>query len=57
MNRKNFIPRPDIPFELADIVIRVFDMCGHYGIDLESAIREKMEYNKKRPYKHGGKII
>jgi NTP pyrophosphatase (non-canonical NTP hydrolase) len=39
--RKNFIPRPDIPFELADIVIRVFDMCGHYGIDLESAIREK----------------
>lgn len=41
--------------ELADICIRVFDLCGSRGIDLESAIREKMEYNKSRPYKHGGK--
>jgi len=52
-----YSPAGGIPFELADVVIRVFDMCGHYGIDLESAIREKMEYNKKRPYKHGGKVI
>ena len=42
-----------IPSELADVVIRVFDMCGHYGIDLEAAIIDKMEYNKTRPYKHG----
>jgi NTP pyrophosphatase (non-canonical NTP hydrolase) len=46
-----------IPSELADIVIRVFDMCGYYGIDLERSIKEKMEYNKSRPYKHGGKKI
>lgn len=46
-----------IPTELADIVIRVMDMCGHYGIDLEAAILEKHEYNKTRPYKHGGKVI
>ena len=52
-----YSPAGGIPFELADVVIRVFDMCGHYGIDLESAIRDKMEYNKKRPYKHGGKVI
>lgn len=44
-----------IPSELADIVIRVFDICGYYKIDIESAIKEKHEYNKKRPYRHGGK--
>jgi len=46
-----------IPIELADVVIRVMDLCGHYGIDLESAILKKHEYNKGRPYKHGGKVI
>ncbi|MDL2324045.1 hypothetical protein LJC61_02680 [Ruminococcaceae bacterium OttesenSCG-928-A16] len=46
-----------IPSELADVVIRIMDMCGHYGIDLEAAILEKHEYNKTRPYKHGGKVI
>ena len=46
-----------IPIELADVVIRVFDVCGKYDIDLEKAIRIKMEYNSKRPFKHGGKII
>ena len=39
--------------ELADAVIRIADLCGHLGIDLEAAIREKMEYNATRPYKHG----
>jgi NTP pyrophosphatase (non-canonical NTP hydrolase) len=46
-----------IPVELADVVIRIFDTCGRYGIDLQEAITIKMEYNKSRPYKHGGKII
>ena len=46
-----------IPIELADVVIRVFDVCGKYKIDLEKAIRIKMEYNSKRPFKHGDKII
>ncbi len=45
-----------IPSELADIVIRVMDICGYYKIDLEKAIIEKHEFNKKRPYKHGGKV-
>lgn len=53
------IPRkPEgIPSELADTIIRIFDMCGYYGIDLEEAILQKMQYNKERPYKHGGKVI
>lgn len=46
-----------IPSELADTVIRIMDMCAYYGIDLEAAILEKHEYNKTRPYKHGGKVI
>ena len=41
--------------ELADIVYRVFTLCGEIGIDLDGAIRDKMEKNKKREYMHGGK--
>lgn len=46
-----------IPSELADVVIRIFDMAEHYGIDIEAAILEKHEFNKSRPYRHGGKKI
>lgn len=42
-----------VPAELADIVIRCFDMADYYGIDLEAAILEKHEFNKSRPYLHG----
>lgn len=46
-----------VPSEFADIIIRVLDNCHMYGIDIEKAVNEKIEYNKTRPYKHGGKII
>ena len=45
-----------VPAELADVVIRCFDMADYYGIDLEEAILEKHEFNKTRPYKHGKKF-
>lgn len=38
--------------EIADTVIRLFDLCEGFGIDLETHIRLKLEYNKTRPYKH-----
>lgn len=35
--------------ELADIVIRVFDLCEHLGIDLCAVVAAKMIYNESRP--------
>lgn len=46
-----------IPSELADIVIRVADLSGRHGIDLERAIKEKMAYNATRSHRHGGKKL
>ena len=43
--------------ELADCCIRIFDYCGARKIDLPKALFEKMEYNKQRTYKHGGKAF
>lgn len=41
--------------EMADVVIRVMDMCAYLGIDLESEIDCKHAFNKTRSYRHGGK--
>jgi NTP pyrophosphatase (non-canonical NTP hydrolase) len=41
--------------ELADTIIRVMDMAEGLGIDLESEIAKKHEYNRSRSYMHGGK--
>ncbi len=42
--------------ELADIVIRVWDMSYQYEIDIAKEVNKKHEINKKREYRHGGKI-
>ena len=39
--------------ELADTIIRILDMCGAYGIDIERHIKLKMEYNETRERMHG----
>lgn len=43
--------------ELADVLIRIFDFCGERKLDLSGALRAKMEFNKSREYKHGGKRL
>ena len=39
--------------ELADAVIRIFDICGTMDIDLEAEISLKMKINEQRPIRHG----
>jgi len=39
--------------EIADAMIRLFDLAAAQDIDLDEAIKQKMEYNKQRPYRHG----
>jgi NTP pyrophosphatase (non-canonical NTP hydrolase) len=42
--------------EIADVAIRLFDLCGGMNIDLEKHIELKMKYNSMRGYKHGKKF-
>lgn len=44
-----------IPIEFADTIIRILDYCGKANIDIQSALEEKIKYNRGRPYRHGGK--
>lgn len=39
--------------ELADVVIMSLSVAGKLGIDIDAAVRRKMEINKNRPWKHG----
>lgn len=41
--------------EIADAIIRLLDLCGALGIDIDNHIQMKMEYNQSRPIKHGKK--
>lgn len=45
-----------IAAELADVLIRVFDYAGAYGVPLGEATIRKHLYNHSRPYRHGGKL-
>ena len=44
-----------VPVELADAIIRIAEACEHHGMDLAGAIEAKMQYNRTRPYRNGGK--
>ena len=39
--------------EIADAIIRLLDICGYFGIDIDRHIQLKLAYNKTRGYKHG----
>lgn len=58
-NRELSTPRkPEgIPIELADVLIRIFDLCAWYDIDIDKAVEEKCVYNDTRDHRHGGKAI
>ncbi len=42
--------------ELADLVIRIWDMCEASGIDIATAVEKKHKYNMTRSYRHGNKV-
>ncbi len=46
-----------LPTELADVVIRVLDLCESLGIDLELEIVCKHAFNRTRESRHGGKKL
>lgn len=46
-----------VAVELADAILRILDYCAFAGIDIESVLETKHEYNKGREYRHGGKLI
>jgi len=46
-------PFTHVEEELADAIIRILDLAGGRGWDIEGAVEAKMEYNAGRPYKHG----
>jgi len=41
--------------EMADIIIRVLDVCGAMKIDIDWHIEQKLKYNSLREFKHGKK--
>ena len=41
--------------EFADVILRIADCCAFYGIPLETALKLKLDFNKTRPHRHGGK--
>lgn len=50
-DKQNFIE------ELADVIIRVLDCAAGLEMDIDQAIRSKLEKNKTRGYRHGGKRV
>ena len=43
--------------EMIDCMIRILDWCGFMGVDVDAILEAKHEYNKTRPYRHGGKAL
>lgn len=41
--------------EIADAIIRLFDLCGALDIDIERHIELKLKYNETREFRHGKK--
>ena len=46
-----------LPSELADILIRTFDLAGVLGINLGQAVVGKLLYNATRGERHGGRAF
>lgn len=43
--------------EMIDVIIRVLDCIGAFDYDIDATIKTKMEYNRLRGHRHGGKRV
>jgi NTP pyrophosphatase (non-canonical NTP hydrolase) len=43
--------------ELADVILRTLDMAAYWGYDIDKAVRDKMEKNKSRGFRHGDRAV
>ncbi len=43
--------------ELADVLIRVLDCTTGLQLDIDKAVADKLEKNRTRGYRHGGKKV
>jgi len=48
LNDSHLPHRKAVEVELADAIIRIFDLAGHLKLDLGGAYREKLVYNASR---------
>lgn len=48
---------PGVAVELADAIIRIFDLAERFNLPVIEAMMAKTQYNTTRSYKHGGKSI
>ena len=48
LNDDHLPHRPMIEVELADTIIRIADLAGYLGLDIEGAVFEKLAYNENR---------
>lgn len=49
--------RENFAEEMADVLIRVLDCAGGLGIDMDAEVRAKLEKNRQRGFRHGGKAV
>ena len=43
--------------EVVDTFIRLFDLAGFLGLDLDDLYQKKMAYNETRTHRHGDKVV
>lgn len=54
----SLVPKPvGVASELADVLIRLFEMATSEKVHLARAVVSKMSYNKARSYRHGNKRL
>jgi len=53
--KSNHIDTSGAEEELADVLIRIMDLAYMRRYDIPNALSLKMNYNKTRPIRHGGK--